>query len=79
MNVTILELKTKLNTKAKISLIKKNKNSLPSITDGWRFNFNKHSKEKDCETYVLTTQKTPEIIEGCLIINTKRTIIRALQ
>ncbi len=71
MNVKIIETKTKSEIKSKISLVSKNKVKLPSINDGWRFNFNKHSKGKDYESYILTTDKTPEVIEGCLIINTK--------
>jgi len=71
MKVKILEVDTKLEVKSIISLATKNKTQLPSINDGWRFNFRKHSTSKDCETYVLITEKTPEIIEGCLIINTK--------
>lgn len=71
MNVKIIETKTKLDIKSKISLVYKNKVKLPSITDGWRFNFSKHSKGKNYENYILTTDKTPEVIEGCLIINTK--------
>jgi hypothetical protein len=71
MNVKILEVETKLEIKSVISLVTKNKAKLPSINDGWRFDFSKHSKGKDYETYILTTDKTPEIIEGCLIINTK--------
>ncbi|WP_245535940.1 hypothetical protein [Psychroflexus torquis] len=67
----ILEVKTNLETKSIISLVTKNKAKLPSINDGWRFNFSKHSTGKDYETYILKTDKTPEIIEGCLIINTK--------
>ena len=71
MNVRILEAKTQSEVKSQIYLVTKNKSKLPSIYDGWRFNFRKHSKRKDFETYVLTTNKTPEVIEGCLIINTK--------
>ena len=71
MNVKIIALETKSEVKSKILLVTKNKAKLPSISDGWRFNFSKHSKGKDYETYTLTTHKTPEIIEGCLIINTK--------
>ena len=69
MDVKITEVKTKAEIKSKILLVKKNKSKLPSITDGWRFNFSKHSKVKDYKTYILTTDKTPEIIEGSLIIN----------
>lgn len=73
MKVNIIELNTNSEIKSEISIVTKNKATLPSITDGWRFNFNKHSRGKDYETYTLTTLKTPEIIEGCLIINTKST------
>ncbi|WP_276388983.1 hypothetical protein [Eudoraea chungangensis] len=71
MNVKILELATKSEIKSQIYLITKNKSKLPSLNEGWRFNFNKYSKRKEYETYILTTDKTPEIIEGCLIIDTK--------
>lgn len=71
MIVKILEVETKLEIKSFISLVTNNKAKLPSINDGWRFNFSKHSTGKDYETYILKTNKTPEIIEGCLIINTK--------
>lgn len=71
MKVKILELESKSEVKSQIYLVTKNKSKLPSINDGWRFNFSKHSKGKDFETYILATNKTPEIIEGCLIINTK--------
>ena len=71
MKVKILEIETKSDIKSKISLVTKNKANLPSVNDGRRFNFSKHSKGKDYETYILTTGKTPEIIEGCLIINIK--------
>jgi len=71
MKVKILELESKSEVKSQIYLVTKNKSKLPSINDGWRFNFSKNSKGKNFETYILTTNKTPEIIEGCLIINTK--------
>ena len=72
MIVKIIEIETKAEVKSKISLITKDKAKLPSINDGWRFNFNKHSKSKDYDTYTITRLKTPETIEGCLIINIKR-------
>jgi hypothetical protein len=71
MHVNIIELKTKSIVKSQIAFVIKNKNKLPSISDGWRFNFRRYSKWKDYETYILTTLKTPEVIEGCLIINTQ--------
>jgi hypothetical protein len=47
---------------------------LPSLTDGWRFNFIKHSKKQNFETYALVCTETPEIIEGCLIFQMKEAI-----
>ena len=41
--------------------------TLPSITDGWRFNFKSHSKKKGFQTYILVCEDTPTVIEGCLI------------
>ena len=41
--------------------------TLPSIQDGWRFNFPRHAKDKSAHTYVLIAEETPENIEGCLI------------
>lgn len=69
MKVSIIESRTKSKIKASISLVTRDKLLLPSINDGWRFNFNKHSKQKDYKTYTLTTLSTPKIVEGCLIIN----------
>ena len=40
---------------------------LPSSTDGWRFNFRKHSRMQGAQTYILTCAETPGVIEGCLI------------
>ena len=47
---------------------------LPSLTDGWRFNFKKHSKKGDFETYVLVCLETPKTIEGCLIFQMKEAV-----
>jgi len=47
---------------------------LPSLTDGWRFNFKKHAKVKGYEAYVIIQENTPEIIEGCLIFEMKNKI-----
>lgn len=44
---------------------------LPSLNNGWRFNFHKHSRKKDCETYVLVCDDSPDVIEGCLIFQMK--------
>ena len=48
--------------------------TLPSITDGWRFNFKKHSKKPGFQTYVLLTDASPKIIQGCLIFQLKDTV-----
>lgn len=71
MNVKIIETATNAEIKSQIRLVTKNKSKLPSLNDGWRFNFSKHSKKRDFETYILTTEKAPDTIEGCLIINAK--------
>lgn len=43
--------------------------TLPSFTDGWYFDFNKHSKRmKNAQTYVLVCNVEPTSIQGCLII-----------
>lgn len=56
---------------AKILNTKSIRVNLPSITEGWRFNFKKHSKSIGYETYILVSDETPEIIEGCLIFEMK--------
>lgn len=40
---------------------------LPSLTDGWRFNFRRHSRLPGTQTYIIVCEETPIIIEGCLI------------
>lgn len=40
---------------------------LPSITDGWRFNFKSQAKKKGYQTYILVREETPQVIEACLI------------
>lgn len=52
-------------------IIKPSSLPLPSITDGWRFNFKKHSKKTGFQTYVLVTEETPKVIEGCLSFQLK--------
>lgn len=44
---------------------------LPSLHDNWRFDFQKHAKNKKYQTYVIYCEDTPEIIEGCLIFEMK--------
>lgn len=70
MNVKIIEYENKTEVKAKITEARI-KTDLPTITDGWRFNFRKNSKGKNTKTYVLIANNSPDQIEGCLIINTE--------
>jgi len=51
------------------ALIKKGKVAeMPSIQQDWRFNFDKELKKlKNATGYLLVTEDTPEIIEGCMI------------
>lgn len=55
-------------------IIRANNITLPSLVDGWRFNFNKHSKKKGFETYVLVCEETPGTIQGCLIFQIKEEV-----
>lgn len=72
MKVKIIKVKDNLGVEARITrpldLI------LPSITDGWRFNFKKHSKKAGFQTYVLVTEKTPKTVEGCLAFQLRDTV-----
>jgi len=72
MKVKIIRLKDNESIEAKID--KPGKLVLPSLTDGWRFNFKNHSKKKGFQTYVLICQISPDIIEGCLIFQLKNTV-----
>lgn len=74
MDVKILKIEGNILVNAKISDSKLLKVNLPSVVDGWRFNFNKHSKKKGFETYVLVSEETSEKIEGCLIFEMKEKI-----
>lgn len=67
MNVKILRVKDKTLIDAQIVDSKPIKIVLPSFSDGWRFDFNKHSKKKGFTTYVLVCEETPDKIEGCLV------------
>lgn len=74
MDVKILKVEGNILVDAKILNSKLLKLSLPSVADGWRFNFNKHSKKKSFETYILVSEETSERIEGCLIFEMKEKI-----
>lgn len=71
MKVKILKKESNVQVDAEIFHSKSNKINLPSITDGWRFNFKKHSQKKGYEAYALICEETPGIIEGCLIFEMK--------
>lgn len=66
MEIKILKVST--NELVGANILEGKRVKLPSLQDGWRFNFEKLSKTlKNVETYVLVTDETPQIIEGCLI------------
>lgn len=69
MNIKILKVST---GELEDALIRKgNKEEMPSIQENWRFNFVKHSRLPNSTAYVLVTEETPTIIEGCLIFQMK--------
>lgn len=70
MNVKILKIETNESVDAHVQ--EGGSIRLPSLQEGWRFNFLKQSKEKRVETYVLITEETPNVIEGCLIFKMKK-------
>ena len=43
------------------------KTEMPSIQNGWRFNFAKQLRLFNSEVYVLVKEGSPEVIEGCMI------------
>ncbi|NET80394.1 MAG: hypothetical protein F6K60_32315 [Okeania sp. SIO1F9] len=48
---------------------------MPSIQTGWQFNFNKHIKLPNSQTYVLVTEENPDIIEGCLVFQMQDKVV----
>jgi len=74
VNIKLIEIKSS-NILNAIIISKENLNiDLPSFNDGWRFNFNKHSKKKNFKTYTVICENSPDIIEGCLIFEMKNKI-----
>lgn len=71
MQVKILNVKDNILVDAEIVDSSKQKLILPSITEGWRFNFKKYSKQGGYQTYILVCEETPNNIEGCLIFRMK--------
>lgn len=49
------------------------KSEIPSLKDGWYFNFNKHALVKGKRTFVLVKEDSPTIIEGCMIFSLHET------
>lgn len=49
------------------------KTEMPSIKDGWLFNFNKHIKPKGKTAFVLVKEETPKIVEGSMIFSLHET------
>jgi hypothetical protein len=56
------------------AIIKEGKaKEMPSLNDGWQFNFNKHSLPKDKSAFILVKEETPKVIEGCMIFSIHET------
>lgn len=69
MEVRILRLADQMLVSAKI--IPRGTLPLPSVTEGWRFNFRRHANRKGVQTFILITEEFPDRIEGCLIFEMK--------
>ena len=72
MRVKILKIETGTLVDARIKDGKKMR--LPSIHEGWRFNFPQNAKAKGAHVYVLVTDESPAVIEGCLIYEMKNSV-----
>jgi hypothetical protein len=66
MDVKLVRIEDGVQIHSKIEACKGHR--LPTFHDGWRFNFNKHSKTSGAQTFVLLTEESPETIEGCVIL-----------
>lgn len=66
--MTVKILKTETSEEVDALIRKGAITNMPSIHDGWRFNFGKELKNlKNATGYILVTEETPDIIEGCII------------
>jgi hypothetical protein len=72
MNVNILKVATNQLVEANIN--KEIAKNLPSIHDNWRFNFNKHALLPNSTAYVLVSEETSDIIEGCMIFQMRKKV-----
>jgi hypothetical protein len=69
MNVKILKVATQELVRA---IIRKGKvEEMPSIQQNWRFNFNRHFNLPNATAYIIVTEETPKVVEGCLIFQMK--------
>src|SRR5687768_6804382 len=48
---------------------------LPTLQEGWRFNFKKLSRSPNTQAFVLVREDTAELIEGCLLFEMKNKLI----
>lgn len=72
MNVKVLRIKD--NKVVEAEIINGSQLDLPSLHEGWRFDFAKHSKENNTFTYVLVIHSDPTAIQGCLIYKMREKI-----
>lgn len=74
MNVRIIKMDSAEQVAA---LIKEGKvTEMPSLQHNWRFNFSKELKKlRGATGYLLVTEETPHILEGCMIFLLKDTEI----
>jgi len=71
MRVLILEVKTNKWINAFIRL--SNKSEMPTVNNGWIFNFKKNGVKQGKITFVLVKVETPKIIEGCMTFSMHKT------
>lgn len=73
MKVKIIRVEDDEFVDGEIIHVRKRKVNLPSLTDNWRFNFKKHSRNRNTETYVLIADDE-NTIEGCLIFEMREKV-----
>lgn len=44
---------------------------MPSMHNGWRFNFNKHAGKSGSRAYIIVTEDEPSVIQGALVFELK--------
>lgn len=71
MKVKIIEVGSSQLIGAKIR--EGDKKEMPSLTDGWSFNFNKQILSKGKRAFVLVKEDSPTVIEGCMIFSNHET------